>query len=181
MSISSPLSTGYKLSRRYGQPHTISLGPATAVSILAEDSYCNDTKRPQRNTTSQTRSIYVPRSILRHECCANLFQFPTRWCRNIRRGQVFSEEQRPGRRTCPKRVVQLDMGSKLEELVTTMRIRKGLNPVIPALDMYYDTYYDNVYISCNTHPFSLSVIASETRMLYLWILAFLSAERERRK
>ncbi|KAF7337710.1 Elongation factor EF-2 [Mycena sanguinolenta] len=32
----------------------------------------------------------------------------------------------------------LDKGSKLEELVTNIRKRKGLNPVIPALDNYYD-------------------------------------------
>ncbi|KAK7063755.1 elongation factor EF-2 [Favolaschia claudopus] len=32
----------------------------------------------------------------------------------------------------------LDKASKLEELVTTIRKRKGLNPVIPALDNYYD-------------------------------------------
>ncbi|KAF7306251.1 Elongation factor [Mycena indigotica] len=32
----------------------------------------------------------------------------------------------------------LDKGSKIEELVTKMRTRKGLKPEIPALDTYYD-------------------------------------------
>ncbi|KAJ7757517.1 P-loop containing nucleoside triphosphate hydrolase protein [Mycena metata] len=93
---------------------------------------------------------------------------------NIRRGQVFSEEQRPGTpmftikaylpvnesfgfngalrqatsgQAFPQLVFDhwevmpgspLDKGSKLEELVTKMRIRKGLKPEIPSLDTYYD-------------------------------------------
>ena len=32
----------------------------------------------------------------------------------------------------------LDKGSKLEELVTEIRVRKGLKPEIPPLDTYYD-------------------------------------------
>ncbi|KAJ7242600.1 hypothetical protein B0H12DRAFT_1236729 [Mycena haematopus] len=32
----------------------------------------------------------------------------------------------------------LDKGSKLEELVTKLRVRKGLKPEIPSLDTYYD-------------------------------------------
>ncbi|KAJ7762409.1 P-loop containing nucleoside triphosphate hydrolase protein [Mycena maculata] len=32
----------------------------------------------------------------------------------------------------------LDKGSKLEDLVTKMRVRKGLKPEIPSLDTYYD-------------------------------------------
>ena len=32
----------------------------------------------------------------------------------------------------------LDKGSKLEELVRGIRIRKGLKPDIPPLDTYYD-------------------------------------------
>jgi len=32
----------------------------------------------------------------------------------------------------------LDKGSKLEELVKNIRIRKGLKPDIPPLDTYYD-------------------------------------------
>ena len=31
-----------------------------------------------------------------------------------------------------------EKGSKLEELVRGIRIRKGLKPEIPALDTYYD-------------------------------------------
>jgi elongation factor 2 len=95
-------------------------------------------------------------------------------CLNKRRGQVFSEEQRPGTpmftvkaylpvnesfgfngelrshtagQAFPQCVFDhwevmtgspLDKGSKLEELVTKMRVRKGLKPDIPALDTYYD-------------------------------------------
>ena len=32
----------------------------------------------------------------------------------------------------------LEKGSKLEELVRNIRIRKGLKPDIPPLDTYYD-------------------------------------------
>jgi elongation factor 2 len=32
----------------------------------------------------------------------------------------------------------LEKGSKIEELVTKIRIRKGLKPEIPSLDTYYD-------------------------------------------
>jgi len=32
----------------------------------------------------------------------------------------------------------LEKGSKLEELVTNIRTRKGLKPEIPSLDNYYD-------------------------------------------
>lgn len=34
----------------------------------------------------------------------------------------------------------LDKGSKLEEIVTEIRVRKGLKPEIPALDSYYDRH-----------------------------------------
>ncbi|KAI5122358.1 hypothetical protein M0805_004116 [Coniferiporia weirii] len=93
---------------------------------------------------------------------------------NKRRGQVFSEEQRPGTpmftvkaylpvsesfgfnadlraatsgQAFPQAVFDhwevmngspLDKGSKLEELVTKIRTRKGLKPDIPSLDTYYD-------------------------------------------
>ncbi|KAG9314173.1 P-loop containing nucleoside triphosphate hydrolase protein [Chiua virens] len=93
---------------------------------------------------------------------------------NKRRGQVFSEEQRPGTpmftvkaylpvmesfgfngdlrsqtagQAFPQSVFDhwelmngspLDKGSKLEELVKNIRIRKGLKPDIPPLDYYYD-------------------------------------------
>jgi elongation factor 2 len=93
---------------------------------------------------------------------------------NRRRGQVFSEEQRPGTpmftvkaylpvnesfgftaalrsatqgQAFPQSVFDhwelmggspLEKGSKLEELVTKIRIRKGLKPEIPGLDQYYD-------------------------------------------
>lgn len=93
---------------------------------------------------------------------------------NRRRGQVFSEEQRPGTpmftikaylpvmesfgfnsdlrsqtagQAFPQCVFDhwelmngspLDKGSKLEELVRGIRVRKGLKPDIPALDNYYD-------------------------------------------
>ncbi|KAF7319731.1 Elongation factor [Mycena kentingensis (nom. inval.)] len=95
-------------------------------------------------------------------------------CLNKRRGQVFSEEQRPGTpmftvkaylpvsdsfgfngdlrqatggQAFPQNVFDhwevmagspLDKGSKIEEIVTKMRIRKGLKPEIPPLDTYYD-------------------------------------------
>jgi elongation factor 2 len=95
-------------------------------------------------------------------------------CLNKRRGQVFSEEQRPGTpmftvkaylpvhesfgfngelrshtagQAFPQCVFDhwevmtgspLDKGSKLEELVTKIRVRKGLKPDIPSLDTYYD-------------------------------------------
>ncbi|KAF9003904.1 P-loop containing nucleoside triphosphate hydrolase protein [Cyathus striatus] len=95
-------------------------------------------------------------------------------CLNKRRGQVFSEEQRPGTpmftvkaylpvsesfgfngelrshtagQAFPQSVFDhweimsgspLDKGSKMEELVTKVRTRKGLKPEIPPLDMYYD-------------------------------------------
>ncbi|KAJ7146292.1 P-loop containing nucleoside triphosphate hydrolase protein [Mycena epipterygia] len=95
-------------------------------------------------------------------------------CLNIRRGQVFSEEQRVGTpmftikaylpvnesfgfngvlrqatggQAFPQLVFDhwevvpgspLDKGSKIEDIVTKIRVRKGLNPVIPALDTYYD-------------------------------------------
>jgi len=95
-------------------------------------------------------------------------------CLNKRRGQVFSEEQRPGTpmftikaylpvsesfgfngelrqhtagQAFPQCVFDhweimpgspLDKGSKMEELVTKIRVRKGLKPDIPALDTYYD-------------------------------------------
>jgi elongation factor 2 len=32
----------------------------------------------------------------------------------------------------------IEKGSKLEELVRTIRVRKGLKPEIPTLDTYYD-------------------------------------------
>jgi len=93
---------------------------------------------------------------------------------NRRRGQVFSEEQRPGTpmftvkaylpvvesfgftadlrshtqgQAFPQSVFDhyemmngspLDKGSKLEEVVKAIRIRKGLKPEIPTLDQYYD-------------------------------------------
>jgi elongation factor 2 len=93
---------------------------------------------------------------------------------NRRRGQVFSEEQRPGTpmftvkaylpvnesfgfnsdlrsqtagQAFPQCVFDhweimngspLDKGSKIEELVRSIRTRKGLKPEIPALDHYYD-------------------------------------------
>lgn len=93
---------------------------------------------------------------------------------NRRRGQVFSEEQRPGTpmftvkaylpvnesfgfnsdlrsqtagQAFPQCVFDhweimngspLDKGSKIEELVRTIRTRKGLKPEIPAVDHYYD-------------------------------------------
>ncbi|KAI6153791.1 P-loop containing nucleoside triphosphate hydrolase protein [Pisolithus tinctorius] len=93
---------------------------------------------------------------------------------NRRRGQVFSEEQRPGTpmftvkaylpvmesfgfngdlrsqtggQAFPQSVFDhwelmngspLEKGSKLEELVKNIRIRKGLKPDIPPLDYYYD-------------------------------------------
>ncbi|KAG9124401.1 Elongation factor 2 [Ceratobasidium sp. 392] len=93
---------------------------------------------------------------------------------NRRRGQVFSEEQRPGTpmftvkaylpvmesfgfnadlrgatqgQAFPQAVFDhweimngspLDKGSKIEEMVRAIRIRKGLKPDIPALDTYYD-------------------------------------------
>ncbi|KDQ63164.1 hypothetical protein JAAARDRAFT_694396 [Jaapia argillacea MUCL 33604] len=95
-------------------------------------------------------------------------------CLNKRRGQVFSEEQRPGTpmftvkaylpvmesfgfngdlrsatggQAFPQSVFDhwelmngspLDKGSKIEELVRSIRVRKGLKPEIPALDTYYD-------------------------------------------
>jgi elongation factor 2 len=95
-------------------------------------------------------------------------------CLNKRRGQVFSEEQRPGTpmftvkaylpvmesfgfngdlrastsgQAFPQSVFDhwelmngspLDKGSKLEELVQSIRKRKGLKPEIPGLDTYYD-------------------------------------------
>lgn len=95
-------------------------------------------------------------------------------CLNRRRGQVFSEEQRPGTpmftvkaylpvnesfgftadlrshtqgQAFPQCVFDhwevmngspLEKGSKLEELVRSIRVRKGLKPEIPALDNYYD-------------------------------------------
>jgi len=93
---------------------------------------------------------------------------------NRRRGQVFSEEQRPGTpmfavkaylpvmesfgftgdlrgqtqgQAFPQMVFDhweimpgspLEKGSKLEEVVQKIRIRKGLKPDIPSLDTYYD-------------------------------------------
>ncbi|KAG1749769.1 P-loop containing nucleoside triphosphate hydrolase protein [Suillus paluster] len=93
---------------------------------------------------------------------------------NRRRGQVFSEEQRPGTpmftvkaylpvmesfgfnsdlrsqtagQAFPQSVFDhwelmngspLEKGTKLEELVKGIRVRKGLKPDIPALDYYYD-------------------------------------------
>jgi len=93
---------------------------------------------------------------------------------NRRRGQVFSEEQRPGTpmftvkaflpvmesfgftadlrsqtqgQAFPQCVFDhwevmpgspFDKGSKIEELVRSIRVRKGLKPEIPALDTYYD-------------------------------------------
>ncbi|KAI0094191.1 P-loop containing nucleoside triphosphate hydrolase protein [Irpex rosettiformis] len=93
---------------------------------------------------------------------------------NKRRGQVFSEEQKPGTpmftvkaylpvaesfgfngdlraatsgQAFPQSVFDhyelmngtpLDKGSKLEELVRSIRVRKGLKPEIPPLDTYYD-------------------------------------------
>ncbi|KAG7091692.1 Elongation factor 2 [Marasmius oreades] len=95
-------------------------------------------------------------------------------CLNKRRGQVFSEEQRPGTpmftvkaflpvaesfgfngelrshtagQAFPQCVFDhwelvpgspLDKGSKIEEVVTKIRTRKGLKPEIPSLDTYYD-------------------------------------------
>ncbi|KAF8167486.1 P-loop containing nucleoside triphosphate hydrolase protein [Crassisporium funariophilum] len=95
-------------------------------------------------------------------------------CLNKRRGQVFSEEQRPGTpmftvkaylpvsesfgfngelrshtagQAFPQCVFDhwetmngspLEKGSKMEELVTKIRTRKGLKPEIPSLDTYYD-------------------------------------------
>ncbi|KAJ3546640.1 hypothetical protein NM688_g5495 [Phlebia brevispora] len=93
---------------------------------------------------------------------------------NKRRGQVFSEEQRPGTpmftvkaylpvnesfgfngelraatggQAFPQSVFDhwellngspLEKGSKLEDLVVSIRTRKGLKPEIPPLDTYYD-------------------------------------------
>ena len=95
-------------------------------------------------------------------------------CLNRRRGQVFSEEQRPGTpmftikaylpvnesfgftadlrsntqgQAFPQSVFDhwevmagspIEKGSKMEELVTKIRVRKGLKPEIPPLDTYYD-------------------------------------------
>ncbi|KAF9067168.1 P-loop containing nucleoside triphosphate hydrolase protein [Rhodocollybia butyracea] len=95
-------------------------------------------------------------------------------CLNKRRGQVFSEEQRPGTpmftvkaylpvsesfgfngelrshtagQAFPQCVFDhweimpgspLEKGSKIEEVVTKIRVRKGLKPEIPSLDSYYD-------------------------------------------
>ncbi|KAH7105778.1 eukaryotic translation elongation factor 2 [Auriculariales sp. MPI-PUGE-AT-0066] len=95
-------------------------------------------------------------------------------CLNKRRGQVFSEEQRPGTpmftvkaylpvmesfgfngdlrqatagQAFPQAVFDhweimqgspLEKGTKLEQLVTGIRTRKGLKPDIPTLDTYYD-------------------------------------------
>jgi elongation factor 2 len=95
-------------------------------------------------------------------------------CLNKRRGQVFSEEQRPGTpmftvkaylpvnesfgfngelrshtagQAFPQSVFDhwevmagspLDKGSKIEEIVTKIRTRKGLKPEVPPLDNYYD-------------------------------------------
>lgn len=95
-------------------------------------------------------------------------------CLNKRRGQVFSEEQRPGTpmftvkaylpvmesfgftadlrgstagQAFPQCVLDhwelmsgspLDKGSKIEQLVQSIRTRKGLKPEIPPLDHYYD-------------------------------------------
>ncbi|KAF8726155.1 hypothetical protein AX14_008016 [Amanita brunnescens Koide BX004] len=95
-------------------------------------------------------------------------------CLNKRRGQVFSEEQRPGTpmftvkaylpvaesfgfngelrshtagQAFPQSVFDhweimpgspIEKGSKLEDIVTKIRTRKGLKPEIPALDTYYD-------------------------------------------
>ncbi|KZS88214.1 eukaryotic translation elongation factor 2 [Sistotremastrum niveocremeum HHB9708] len=95
-------------------------------------------------------------------------------CLNRRRGQVFSQEQRPGTpmltvkaylpvmesfgfsadlrqhtqgQAFPQCVFDhwelmqgspLDKGSKLEEVVKNIRIRKGLRPEIPPLENYYD-------------------------------------------
>ncbi|EKM83965.1 hypothetical protein AGABI1DRAFT_110568 [Agaricus bisporus var. burnettii JB137-S8] len=93
---------------------------------------------------------------------------------NKRRGQVFSEEQRPGTpmftvkaylpvgesfgfngelrshtagQAFPQSVFDhweqmngdpLEKGSKMEELVKSIRVRKGLKPDVPPLDTYYD-------------------------------------------
>ncbi|KIO28806.1 hypothetical protein M407DRAFT_242865 [Tulasnella calospora MUT 4182] len=93
---------------------------------------------------------------------------------NRRRGQVFSEEQRPGTpmftvkaylpvmesfgfnadlrsqtggQAFPQSVMDhwevmngspLEKGSKFEDIITKIRIRKGLKPEIPTLDTYYD-------------------------------------------
>ncbi|KAF8347045.1 P-loop containing nucleoside triphosphate hydrolase protein [Amanita rubescens] len=93
---------------------------------------------------------------------------------NKRRGQVFSEEQRPGTpmftvkaylpvsesfgfngelrshtagQAFPQCVFDhwdimpgtpIEKGSKLEEIVTKIRTRKGLKPEIPSIDTYYD-------------------------------------------
>ena len=35
-------------------------------------------------------------------------------------------------------IAPLEKGSKMEDLVTKIRTRKGLKPEIPALDTYYD-------------------------------------------
>ncbi|KAE9384766.1 hypothetical protein BT96DRAFT_968508 [Gymnopus androsaceus JB14] len=95
-------------------------------------------------------------------------------CLNRRRGQVFSEEQKPGTpmftikaylpvaesfgfngdlrshtagQAFPQCVFDhwelmagspLEKGSKIEEIVTKIRTRKGLKPEIPSLDTYYD-------------------------------------------
>jgi elongation factor 2 len=95
-------------------------------------------------------------------------------CLNKRRGQVFSEEQRPGTpmftvkaylpvmesfgftgdlrqatqgQAFPQNVFDhwemmqgtpLEQGTKIHQLVTGIRTRKGLKPEIPPLDTYYD-------------------------------------------
>ncbi|KAJ7500790.1 P-loop containing nucleoside triphosphate hydrolase protein [Mycena galericulata] len=95
-------------------------------------------------------------------------------CLSLRRGRVFSEEQRMGTpmftikaylpgsesfglsaalrqatggQAFPQTVFDhweaipgspLEKGSKLDDIVTKIRTRKGLNPVIPALENYYD-------------------------------------------
>jgi elongation factor 2 len=95
-------------------------------------------------------------------------------CLNKRRGQVFSEEQRPGTpmftvkaylpvmesfgftgdlrqatqgQAFPQNVFDhwemmqgtpLEQGTKIQQLVTGIRTRKGLKPEIPPLDTYYD-------------------------------------------
>jgi hypothetical protein len=44
----------------------------------------------------------------------------------------------------------LDKGSKLEDIVTEIRVRKGLKPEIPALDSYYDRHVLLFSVSLNT-------------------------------
>ncbi|KAI6031547.1 P-loop containing nucleoside triphosphate hydrolase protein [Pisolithus microcarpus] len=111
-----------------------------------------------------TPGLQEPVYLVEIQCPENAY----RRVLNRRRGQVFSEEQRPGTpmftvkaylpvmesfgfngdlrsqtagQAFPQSLMNgspLDKGSKLEELVRGIRTRKGLKPDIPPLDYYYD-------------------------------------------